>query len=788
MLISRKPLPSIAFISALIIAGVLCLLPNRSALGAPLRGVPADTIEGLPAGVRVETVLTGMDKPIAMAFDPAGRLFYTEKESGKVRMFANGTLQPNPVITFDVSTCSERGLLGIALDPTFNQNHYIYVYYTQGPGCGATQNKVARFVETNGSGSNPNVIFSSPQTAGNHNGGNIHFGPDGKLYISIGDNANADNAQDTSARNGKMHRINPDGSIPNDNPKFGGPNSLPSLYAIGLRNSFDFAFDSVVKGRIFASENGPNCDDEMNRIQAGFNYGWHANYPCDDATPPQDINTIPPLWYLPTGQCCEAPTGITVYTGNQIPQWKDGLFMSSYQEGAKLRHFYLNGDRTALTASKVLEGVKAGMDIETGPDGALYFIEGGGYSPGTLKRFVGAGQVGAPSATVTVPAAPSGTTLPSVSATTVSGTGSQTFPETGKSVTGIFLDYWKGHGGLPQQGYPISGMMMEVSDLNGKSYTVQYFERAVFEMHPENQSPFNVLLSQLGTYQYKRKYPNGAPDQQANTSPNTVTFPETGKKVGGVFLDYWHSHGGLIQQGYPISEEFTVVSDLNGKPYKVQYFERAVFEMHPENQPPYDVLLSQLGTFQYKLKYGRGGAAGLPLPTSTPDLVTSLRQRPLNLPALSLGGACPATQGKVQALPTPAYPSSVYVLGSGPVYLQAINSDAAGLVNPDGTARALSQNGIYGIKGPWISKPDYPGPILIRGRQLDGPNKIGFEYGQSRQPQEEMRLDDANNNGTTYGWSFWPSGISFPSLGCYGLQIDGLNFTDTIILNVVGQP
>src|SRR5205823_5616389 len=136
-----------------------------------------------------------------------------------------------------------------------------------------------------------------------------------------------------------------------------------------------------------------------------------------------------------------------------------------------------------------------------------------------------------------------------------------------------------------------------------KPYTVQYFERAVFEYHPEYQAPYNVLLSQLGTFQYKSKYPTGAPGQTPNNTDGSVLFPETGKRVGGKFLTYWRDHGGLAQQGYPISEEFTEVSDLDHKPYLVQYFERAVFELHPENQSPYDVLLSQLGTFRYKQKY-----------------------------------------------------------------------------------------------------------------------------------------------------------------------------------------
>ncbi len=186
---------------------------------------------------------------------------------------------------------------------------------------------------------------------------------------------------------------------------------------------------------------------------------------------------------------------------------------------------------------------------------------------------------------------------------TIPGNGSRIFAETGKTVRGIFLDYWNTHGGLAQQGFPISEMMSEVSDLNGKVYTVQYFERAIFEHHPENQSPYDILLSQLGTFRYREKYPSGAPGQQANVSAGSVLFSETGHRVGGKFLNYWNSHGGLAQQGFPTSEEFDEVSPLDGKSYHVQYFERAVFEAHPENQPPYDVLLSQLGTFRYKQKH-----------------------------------------------------------------------------------------------------------------------------------------------------------------------------------------
>ncbi|MDQ3704070.1 MAG: hypothetical protein M3437_02405 [Chloroflexota bacterium] len=191
--------------------------------------------------------------------------------------------------------------------------------------------------------------------------------------------------------------------------------------------------------------------------------------------------------------------------------------------------------------------------------------------------------------------------------------GSRTFPETGKTVRGVFLQYWDRHGGLAQQGFPISEEMQEVSETDGKVYTVQYFERAVFEWHPENAPPHNVLLSLMGNFLYKQKYPAGPPRQTANTSAGSVLFKETGKRLGGRFLEYWQQNGGLPQQGYPISDEFVERSALDGKEYRVQYFERAVFEYHPEKQRPYDVLLSHLGTFRWRGKYETQANCGSPI-------------------------------------------------------------------------------------------------------------------------------------------------------------------------------
>jgi hypothetical protein len=203
----------------------------------------------------------------------------------------------------------------------------------------------------------------------------------------------------------------------------------------------------------------------------------------------------------------------------------------------------------------------------------------------------------------------------------------QTFRQTNKTVCGIFLAYWTEHGGVLRQGLPISSEFQEVSDIDRKTYTVQYFERAVFEHHPQNQAPYDVLISLLGTIQYKTKYPNGVQALEqlpAGMKPEGgAVFPETGKDVRGVFLDYWLTNGGTLQFGYPISDAFLERSPLDGTERIVQYFERSVFEYHPENQPPYDVQLALLGRFQFERKYPNGDP-GLatptlsPLPTNTP--------------------------------------------------------------------------------------------------------------------------------------------------------------------------
>ncbi len=171
------------------------------------------------------------------------------------------------------------------------------------------------------------------------------------------------------------------------------------------------------------------------------------------------------------------------------------------------------------------------------------------------------------------------------------------FPETGHNVGAPFLEYWRTRGGLAAYGYPLTEAFTEVSPTDGKPYTVQYFERARFEDHPENSGEWRVLLGHLGRTMGDRVANQKPfnPVSAGQAEAGAVYFPESQHTVKKGFLAYWNANGGLPRFGYPISEEFQEKSSTDGKVYTVQYFERHRFEYHPENAAPYDVLLGLLG-------------------------------------------------------------------------------------------------------------------------------------------------------------------------------------------------
>ncbi len=345
------------------------------ALFLPVTAQETGTFSDGEVSYRLEPLVEA-NFPVALAFAPDGRLFYTEKTTGNVRLvMPDGTRQTEPVITLPTDALQERGLLGIALDPDYEDNGFIWVYHTA-PGDAANypENRVVRFREANGVGSDPEIMLRIPITNGQllHNGGNLHFDADGYLYVSIGDYGDTVNANDLETLPGKIHRfaVTENGLQPAEDNPF----EDNSIYAYGLRNPFDFTIDSET-GAIFATENGLHCDDEVNRIRAGFDYGWREDYSCIGAdTVPPGINLygMPLLSYTPA----IAPTGIVVYRHEAVPEWQGELFFCSWNTGI-LRRVTLNERQSRVEEVRELDLGEAGckIDIEVAPDGSIYFID-----------------------------------------------------------------------------------------------------------------------------------------------------------------------------------------------------------------------------------------------------------------------------------------------------------------------------------------------------------------------------------------------------------------------------
>ena len=238
---------------------------------------PALKAQVYPAGFAQSRVGGGIRVPVAAAVAPDGRSFVIE-QSGNVRVIKNNATLPTPFVSLTVDNRGERGLLGIAVDPDFLINKYLYVYYTV-PGTPA-RNRISRFTATNDTatpGSETVILNLDPlSTALIHNGGAIHFGKDGKLYVAVGENADPLNAPNLDTYHGKLLRINKDGSVPSGNPFPTGSEQQRRIWAYGLRNPFTFAIDQET-GKIFVNDVGQDAWEEINdATQGGRNFGWPA--------------------------------------------------------------------------------------------------------------------------------------------------------------------------------------------------------------------------------------------------------------------------------------------------------------------------------------------------------------------------------------------------------------------------------------------------------------------------------------------------------------------------------
>lgn len=368
----------------------------------------------LPAGFEETIYASGLTVPTSMAFAPDGRLFVTEKAGALRVVTSEGTLLPTPFVQLDVNTEEERGLLGITFDPNFTDNRFVYVFYSTNDA--NSINRVSRFTA---SADNPNTVepgseqilldnINPPLAASWHNGGALHFGTDGKLYIAVGESGFfPQKAQDPTNLQGKILRINSDGSIPNDNPFVGQAGARGEIWALGFRNPYTFAVNPV-DGRIFVNDVGEDSFEEINDLQGGGNYGWPNAEGSDNGNP----NFIDPIHaYAHNGQSAAITGGVFALT-NAYPAGFQGYFYSDY-----LRGFIRILDPVTHQPREFATAAPSPVDLDVAPDGTLMYLS---LLTGQVRRIQHTGlppvtqpSVSAPTttATLTPPSVPTSVAL-----------------------------------------------------------------------------------------------------------------------------------------------------------------------------------------------------------------------------------------------------------------------------------------------------------------------------------------------------------------------------------------
>ena len=320
--------------------------------------------------VGAQPVATGLDFPAGFTFAPNGRIFYGERFSGEIRIYTPSTGMNSLFVTVpNLVSNGEQGLLGLAVHPNYPTKPFVYAFATRNTQAGL-RNQILRWKYVSGKGRRMTVIFESDVTPATiHNGGRILFGPDKRLYAIIGDAANPSNSQNLSVRAGKVLRMTAGGAVPADNP-------FPGTYVFtyGHRNSFGFTFDPA-NGRLWETENGPSCNDEINRVVAGGNYGWGPSQDCSDTPAPQNTNRdgpnpiLPEAFFTPT----VAPVGTAFCSGCGLSGSEGTLFFGNYNTG-QIRRAVLSADRQDIDSITTQYTHSAGiLSMERGVDGALYF-------------------------------------------------------------------------------------------------------------------------------------------------------------------------------------------------------------------------------------------------------------------------------------------------------------------------------------------------------------------------------------------------------------------------------
>lgn len=341
-------------------------------------------VEGAAASLipyKKETVADKLNVPWDMDFAPDGRIFLTER-GGAVRVIDKGKLINEPVYRFasPLYNQGEAGLLGIALDPNFMNNHYLYVYHTYQEGS-QIRNRVLRLVEDGNKAKLDKVLLDLLPGERIHDGGRMKIGPDGNLYITSGDASQPSIAQDVKQLGGKILRIRTDGTLPGDNPFPGSP-----VFSLGHRNPQGLAWHPTT-GKLFSTEHGQTAHDEVNLIEPGSNYGWPliegdaSQIPAKDADKAGPGPVKKPL--LHSGGTTWAPSGITFVTKGP---WQGSLLAANLR-GMQLQRFILGSDQQSIVRVEEYFTNELGRirNVTEGPDGSLYLLTNNRDGRGTPK-------------------------------------------------------------------------------------------------------------------------------------------------------------------------------------------------------------------------------------------------------------------------------------------------------------------------------------------------------------------------------------------------------------------
>ena len=324
--------------------------------------------------IRVVPFVKGLAAPWSMAFLPNGDMLVTEKV-GRLRIVRSGTLDPQPISgTPQVVAMQQGGLLEVALHPRFADNRFVYLTYSKAGDQGNTTALArGRFDGKALTEVKDLFVADAWSKGGLHFGGKLAFGPDGMLYMTVGERNDRTRAQDTSHHAGKILRLRDDGSVPMDNPFFGRAGFRPEIYSYGHRNLQGLAFHPTT-GQLWETEHGPQGGDELNLVQAGKNYGWplvtlgreYAGDPITQVWYREGMEQPVTVW-VPS----IALSGMVFYTGDRLPGWKGDLFLGGLSGLQVHRVVFARG---GVRGREVLihELKQRIRDVRQGPDGYLY--------------------------------------------------------------------------------------------------------------------------------------------------------------------------------------------------------------------------------------------------------------------------------------------------------------------------------------------------------------------------------------------------------------------------------